>query len=97
MAVTGATGQRWSAGIIDNSTDQNKLEAVTASSEARGTPAKMHGLGHVQKSELGRRRDMLRRFWATGLGYWRRNGERSAWVLTAGLFAVVFLNLGVSY
>jgi putative ATP-binding cassette transporter len=57
----------------------------------------MHGLGHVHKGELGRRRDMLRRFWATGLGYWRRNGERSAWVLTTGLAALIFLNLGVSY
>ena len=57
----------------------------------------MHGLGHVQKSELGRRRDMLRRFWATGLGYWQRNGERSAWVLTIGLIALILLNLGVSY
>jgi putative ATP-binding cassette transporter len=40
---------------------------------------------------------MLQRFWATGLGYWRRNGELSAWVLTTGLVAVVLLNLGVSY
>jgi putative ATP-binding cassette transporter len=41
---------------------------------------------------------MLRRFWITGLGYWRLGGgERSAWVLTGGLFVLVLLNLGTSY
>jgi vitamin B12/bleomycin/antimicrobial peptide transport system ATP-binding/permease protein len=46
----------------------------------------MHGLGQEQKGELGTRQYLLRRFWATGFGYWRLGGERSAWVLTGGLF-----------
>jgi vitamin B12/bleomycin/antimicrobial peptide transport system ATP-binding/permease protein len=36
-------------------------------------------------------------FWATGFGYWRLGGERSAWVLTGGLFALILLNLGIAY
>src|SRR5260370_19911807 len=57
----------------------------------------MHGLGQVQKDELGSRQYLLRRFWATGIGYWRLGGERSAWLLTGGLFALILLNLGISY
>src|ERR1700737_2744309 len=57
----------------------------------------MHGLGQEQKDELGSRQHLVRRFWATGFGYWRRGGERSAWLLTGGLFALILLNLGISY
>ena len=57
----------------------------------------MHGLGQEQKGELGSRQYLLRRFWATGFGYWRLGGERSAWVLTGGLFALILLNLGIAY
>jgi putative ATP-binding cassette transporter len=57
----------------------------------------MHGLGQEQKDELGSRQYLLRRFWATGFGYWRLGGERSAWLLTGGLFVLILLNLGISY
>jgi putative ATP-binding cassette transporter len=57
----------------------------------------MYGFGQEQKDELGSRQYLLRRFWATGFGYWRLGGERSAWVLTGGLFALILLNLGIAY
>ena len=58
----------------------------------------MSGRGNAQCYDLGRRRYMVRRFWATALGYWRQcNGERSAWVLTAGILILVLLNLGISF
>jgi vitamin B12/bleomycin/antimicrobial peptide transport system ATP-binding/permease protein len=57
----------------------------------------MHGLRQEQNDELGSRQYLLRRFWAIGLGYWRLGGERSAWLLTSGLFALILLNLGISY
>ena len=58
----------------------------------------MYGVGRTKQDELTRRRYMLRRFWVTGLGYWQLGGgERSAWVLTSGLFVLVLLNLGTSY
>jgi len=58
----------------------------------------MYGVGRVEQDELSRRRYMLRRFWVTGSGYWRLGGgERSAWVLTGGLFVLVLLNLGTAY
>jgi putative ATP-binding cassette transporter len=59
----------------------------------------MHALGQALENEqqLDSRRYLLRRFWATGSGYWRLGGERSAWVLTCGLLALILLNLGISY
>jgi putative ATP-binding cassette transporter len=57
----------------------------------------MHGLGREQKDKLGSRQYLLRRFCASGFGYWRVGGERSAWLLTSGLFCLILLNLGVSY
>jgi putative ATP-binding cassette transporter len=62
----------------------------------RGIPTKMHGLGQEQKTELGSQY-LLRRFCASGFGYWRLGGERSAWLLTSGLFGLILLNLGISY
>jgi vitamin B12/bleomycin/antimicrobial peptide transport system ATP-binding/permease protein len=57
----------------------------------------MQVLGQEQKAELGSSQYLLRRFWATGLGYWWLDGERSAWLLTCGLFGLILLNLGISY
>jgi vitamin B12/bleomycin/antimicrobial peptide transport system ATP-binding/permease protein len=57
----------------------------------------MHGLGQEQKAEFGSRQYLLRRFCATAFGYWRLGGERSAWLLTSGLFCLILLNLGISY
>src|ERR1700731_2839425 len=57
----------------------------------------MHGLGQEQKAEFGSRQYLLRRFCASAFGYWRVGGERSAWLLTSGLFCLILLNLGVSY
>jgi vitamin B12/bleomycin/antimicrobial peptide transport system ATP-binding/permease protein len=57
----------------------------------------MHGHGQEQKAELGNRQYLLRRFCASAFGYWRVGGERSAWLLTSGLFCLILLNLGVSY
>lgn len=40
------------------------------------------------------RRYLFRRFWSSGLGFWR---TRTAWYLTAGLVGVIVLNLFVQY
>jgi hypothetical protein len=56
----------------------------------------MHGLGQEQKAELGGNQYLLRRFCATAFGYWRLDGERSAWLLTSGIFGLILLNLGIS-
>ena len=44
-----------------------------------------------------KRRYLLRRFWASGLGFWRRGGKRKAWLLIVGLVVVVLVNLVVQY
>src|SRR2546425_185521 len=57
----------------------------------------MQEFEQTQKNDPGNRQYLLRRFWATSSGYWRRGGERSAWVLTSGLFVLILLNLGITY
>jgi putative ATP-binding cassette transporter len=56
----------------------------------------MYGRGHAQE-ELSGRRQMLRRFWDTALGYWRLEGDHSAWLLTGGVIVLILLNLGIAY
>ena len=43
------------------------------------------------------RRFLLRRFWTSGVGFWRRGGRRQAWLLTIGLVAIIVANLAVQY
>jgi len=57
----------------------------------------MDSLEDAQNDELSTRRHMLRRFWSTALGYWRLEGEHSAWLLTGGLIVLILLNLAVTY
>src|SRR3954467_2143122 len=40
------------------------------------------------------RRYLFRRFWSSGLRFWR---TRRAWILTLGLAGVIIINLGVQY
>src|SRR5712672_953772 len=43
------------------------------------------------------RRFLLRRFWKGAKGFWGKSGDRAAWWLSAGILAVILLNLGTSY
>ena len=47
-----------------------------------------------EESQDAIRRYLFRRFWSSGLGFWR---TRAAWYLTGGLVAVIVLNLFVQY
>jgi putative ATP-binding cassette transporter len=50
-----------------------------------------------QDVEALRRRYLLWRFWASGRGFWGRDGSRIAWFLPAALFLIVVLNVAVQY
>jgi hypothetical protein len=57
----------------------------------------MYRRGPGRQDGASEQQRMLRRFWATGLGYWRIGGERNAWALIGALLVLVLLNLGISY
>jgi vitamin B12/bleomycin/antimicrobial peptide transport system ATP-binding/permease protein len=51
----------------------------------------------AEVSERLTRRYLLRRFWQSGAGFWRRGGYAKAWWLTGGLLIVILVNLAVQY
>jgi putative ATP-binding cassette transporter len=44
-----------------------------------------------------RRRLLLRRFWQSAAGYWRKEGGALAWVLPAVILGTILLNLAAAY
>jgi putative ATP-binding cassette transporter len=43
------------------------------------------------------RQYLLARFWEAALGFWRNNGERTAWALTFAVIAIALVNLALQY
>jgi putative ATP-binding cassette transporter len=50
-----------------------------------------------EDTEKLRRQYLLTRFWQTASAYWRKGGNRIAWILSAVLLLIVLLNLVASY
>jgi putative ATP-binding cassette transporter len=42
-------------------------------------------------------RSLTRRFWRTGLGFWKRDGDRAAWLLTVGLLVIIGAQVLIQY
>ena len=42
-------------------------------------------------------RSLTRRFWRTGLGFWRRGGDRAASLLTLGLLVIIGAQVLIQY
>jgi len=51
----------------------------------------------AEGNEQERRRYLLARYWDAALGFWRTDDRRKAWLLTAALFAIALVNLGLAY
>src|SRR4051812_19263544 len=51
--------------------------------------------GTPEEIDQLRRQYLLRRFWQTALRFW--TSDRTAWLLTGGVLAIIVLNLGASY
>jgi putative ATP-binding cassette transporter len=47
--------------------------------------------------EAAKRRYLLQRFWMSAGGFWLRGGDRLAWPLSVGVFALILINLGFQY
>ncbi len=43
------------------------------------------------------RQYLLARFWEAALGFWRKGGGRTAWLLTFTVITIAFVNLGLQY
>src|SRR5439155_19377324 len=43
------------------------------------------------------RQYLLARFWEAALGFWRKGGGRTAWLLTFTVITIALLNLGLQY
>ena len=42
-------------------------------------------------------RPLIRRFWASASGFWFGDNRRTAWLLTFGLIALIFIQIGFQY
>jgi vitamin B12/bleomycin/antimicrobial peptide transport system ATP-binding/permease protein len=51
----------------------------------------------AEDEEPQTRQYLLARFWESALGFWRKGGGRTAWLLTFTVIIIVLVNLGLQY
>ena len=49
------------------------------------------------KADNAARKQLIRRFWRLSYGFWRRGGDRRAWMLTGGLLVIILVTLFFQY
>src|SRR5947208_14054453 len=50
-----------------------------------------------EEAEQARKEYLLTRFWISARGFWGRNGDRLAWILSIGLLLLIVANVGLQY
>src|SRR5436309_9234590 len=50
-----------------------------------------------EEDEQARKEYLLTRFWISARGFWGRNGDRLAWILSIGLLLLIVANVGLQY
>src|SRR5437667_8534855 len=50
-----------------------------------------------EEAEQARKEYLLTRFWISAKGFWGRNGDRLAWILSIGLLVLIVANVGLQY
>jgi vitamin B12/bleomycin/antimicrobial peptide transport system ATP-binding/permease protein len=50
-----------------------------------------------EEAEEARKDYLLTRFWISARGFWGKNGDRLAWILTLGLLVLIVANVGFQY
>ena len=50
-----------------------------------------------EEAEEARKDYLLTRFWISAKGFWGRNGDRLAWILSIGLLVLIVANVGFQY
>src|SRR5258705_806452 len=51
----------------------------------------------VEDEDQQTRQYLVARFWEVALGFWRRGGAPTAWLLTLTVIAIALVNLGIQY
>src|SRR6266403_812642 len=51
----------------------------------------------AEEAEQARKDYLLTRFWISARGFWGRNGDRLAWILSIGLLVLIVANVGFQY
>src|SRR5262245_61545496 len=49
------------------------------------------------ESDKAARKQLLRRFWRAAAGFWRKGGDRRAWILSGAILAIVLIQLFLQY
>jgi putative ATP-binding cassette transporter len=49
------------------------------------------------ESDKAVRKQLLRRFWRAAAGFWRKGGDRRAWILSGAILAIVLIQLFLQY
>src|SRR5437867_7283932 len=65
------------------------------SGEARTRPEARRAT--VEDDDQQTRQYLLARFWEAALGFWRKGGGRTAWLLTFTVITIALVNLGLQY
>src|SRR5256886_10188851 len=50
-----------------------------------------------EEAEQARKDYLLTRFWISARGFWGKNGDRLAWILSIGLLVLIVVNVGFQY
>src|SRR2546430_1473114 len=50
-----------------------------------------------EEAEQARKDYLLTRFWISARGFWGKNGDRLAWILSIGLLILIVANVGLQY
>src|SRR5216117_3215148 len=50
-----------------------------------------------EEAEQARKDYLLTRFWISARGFWGKNGDRLAWILSIGLLVLIVANVGLQY
>jgi putative ATP-binding cassette transporter len=51
----------------------------------------------IEDDDQQTRQYLVARFWEAALGFWRKGGGRTAWLLTLAVITIAFVNLGLQY
>ena len=51
----------------------------------------------AEEAEQARKDYLLTRFWISARGFWGKNGDRLAWILSMGLLVLIVANVGFQY
>lgn len=77
--------------------DKKKASLDDAAPEGEAAAAEPEGGLDEEKREKVRRAYLLRRFWHSAVGFWGRDGDRLAWILSLGLLVLVLLTVAAQY